>query len=522
MVDGLTLALVIIFSWILIILYLAPRISKTKRLALLGPALMVKVTKNRGILDRVSKKFPGMAFSKLSVVIVFLAFLFSIFFLFYGAYISTVVRISNPPSLQLLIGLPGLNPAIPLSYGTIALAVSLVIHEFLHGIVARKHKLKVSSVGLLFFVVPIGAFVEPDEEEITKADPIVRRRIVAAGPGINIVLAVVVFLILAFVMMPASQPVNNGLYVQTVDQSSVYSSVIHPGDEIVAFSDFNGTSLSNLSMASTIVPGTMENVTIFDGKSYEHSNIPAGVTIESVMTDFPAYNSSLPVGSVLYKVNDKLIYNISSLSNVLDEIQPGTLTSITVLNYTISGNKYVPTESFYNVTTTSKYHYYSLYLPTSNQESYKNQSFLGVTTTYIGVGAIPVSDIKGLIFGSDIFSDPWTGMLQFIALPFIGFSPVPTGMSVLFHVPFSSVAFWGMVNMFYWLFWINFLLGITNALPLVITDGAQFVRDSLMILGKRPTFKFLRNEKVLKNIMLFLNLLVFGLLLWQIIIPRVM
>ncbi|WP_075057572.1 hypothetical protein [Thermogymnomonas acidicola] len=34
------------------------------------------------------------------------------------------------------------------------------------------------------------------------------------------------------------------------------------------------------------------------------------------------------------------------------------------------------------------------------------------------------------------------------------------------------------------MFWINFLLGITNALPLSILDGAQFLKDTIVIAGR--------------------------------------
>ena len=33
-----------------------------------------------------------------------------------------------------MIGLPGLNPVIPLWYGILALVIAMVVHEFSHGI----------------------------------------------------------------------------------------------------------------------------------------------------------------------------------------------------------------------------------------------------------------------------------------------------------------------------------------------------------------------------------------------------
>jgi membrane-associated protease RseP (regulator of RpoE activity) len=67
--------------------------------------------------------------------------------------------------------------------------------------------------------------------------------------------------------------------------------------------------------------------------------------------------------------------------------------------------------------------------------------------------------------------------------------------------------------MLYWLFWVNILLAITNALPLVITDGHQFFRESLTILSRRDRFAFLRNKKVFDNIIIGINLIVLMLFL---------
>lgn len=59
--------------------------------------------------------------------------------------------------------LPGINPYLPLFYGWVALVVALVVHEGMHGVVARNLKFRVKSSGLLFFLaIPVGAFVDVD------------------------------------------------------------------------------------------------------------------------------------------------------------------------------------------------------------------------------------------------------------------------------------------------------------------------------------------------------------------------
>src|SRR5205823_926330 len=95
---------------------------------------------------------------------------------------SSAVR-ANPPSPELLLGLPGINPIIPVGYGIFGLAVAIILHEFSHGILARVAKIRIRSLGLIFLIFPIGAFVEPDEEELRALPRRDRARLFAAGPA---------------------------------------------------------------------------------------------------------------------------------------------------------------------------------------------------------------------------------------------------------------------------------------------------------------------------------------------------
>ena len=516
--SGITIFLLVLFSWILLIIYLSPQIRKSKHFDLLGPALMFKATKNRGILDKFSKKFPGISFSRFSVALVLLTSAFALIFLGYGAYLSTTVHLTSAPNLRLLIGLPGINPAIPITYGTAAMIISVVIHEFMHGVIARKHDIKVKSVGVLFFIIPIGAFVEPDEEEVTNTDPVIRRRIFAGGPSINIILGIVMVLLLTFVLMPVSHPIHDGVYAQSVDANSIFAQKITPGTEMISFGNYSGSQLNNLFLTSAITPGKLTNATFFNGKTTYTEQIPAGATMDSVYPGFPMSGTNATVGSIFYSIDNQIVYNGADINSILDNITPGSTVSITMLSY---NNSYTPIQNTYNVTTASKYSFYQQYAPTSNNEAYKNQSFIGITSSYIGTGWIPINDLYNEIFLKNMFTNPWYGMLQAIALPFIGLSPISPAMASLFAAPFTPTIYWGMVNMIYWLFWLNFLLGVTNALPFFILDGGQFFRDSVFILGRRKRLSFLQKENVIRNLSAIFNVLVFVLILWQIVVPMI-
>lgn len=126
------------------------------------------------------------------------------------------------PEAQFLIGLPGLNPLIPIGYGLVALVLALVIHEGSHGVMAYAARMRVKSLGLLFFILPMGAFVEPDEEDLERSTAREKNRVFAAGPTSNIVLAVVAGSILSFGFVGAMEVANDGqgVAIGTVEEGS--------------------------------------------------------------------------------------------------------------------------------------------------------------------------------------------------------------------------------------------------------------------------------------------------------------
>lgn len=516
----LELVIFLIFAWIFGILYLAPRLAKTKHLQAFGPMLMIKITKNRKILDRIANRFPARGFGKVSVVIVIISTIMAFVMLIYGAYLSLSVPPSSAPALSLLLPIPGVNPVIPVVYGTIALAISMVIHEIFHGIVARSYGIKVSSVGVLFFIVPMGAFVEPDEEEVQKADPVHRRRLIAAGPGINIVIAIITLVVVAFLLVPAATPTHQGFYVQTVDKATPAGNFVSAGVEITSFGNYTGNQVTMLVFDSQLIPGQLYNLTAYNGKTETVHQLPAGITIDSVVKGTAAENASLKPGMVIVSADGNYVRNDTSFNNFLESKYPGSVITLELKQYNLSGGNLVSSTVYKNVTTTSKYDYYSQYYPSLNKEIYKNQSFLGVTVSYAGMLGSNLSYMQNVISGRGVFFSPVNGILQYIALPFAYLFPVPAALTSLFTVPFYGPLFWGIVDTFYFLFWLDLLLGITNALPFLVFDGGQFFRESLIILSKRRRFAFLKNERTVRTIMNVMSVIVIVLLFWQIIVPR--
>ncbi len=518
--NNIILALLAVVFWLIGIYAMANRIRRSKHFSLYGPALMVKTSKNRNILDRIASRFPAVGFSKLSVAMFLIWGILSLAFLIYEAYLISQVHVATSPPLNEYLAIPGINPAIPVIYGTVALFIAVVLHEMMHGVVARKHGINVKSVGGLFFIVPLGAFVEPDQDEISKADPVVRRRIFASGAGINIIITLVSFLLIVGAFMPAAQPTHSGFYVSSVDSAFSQNSSLTAHVEVLSIGGVSGEQLGSLYLDSQFTPGKKVSVQIYSDHRVSNLTVPAGVVIDGLYPGFPAAKAGVPPGSIVYALDGVVIKNLTSLSSYLDSVKPLSFVNLTVISY--SGGHFSG-EHFRNYTlqTVSKYSFYQKYEPSANSANYRGESFIGIAISYMGMTGIPIGQMKPIIFGYSAVSDFPVGIFQMLSLPFQGLSPVPSYLTNLFTVPGSGWFFWGSVNTLYWLFYINLLLALLNTLPAAILDGGQFFKDTFKIASRHRIFKSLRDERLVTLISNSLTMLVVFLFFYMIIGPRI-
>ena len=147
-----------------------------------GFVLMVRTKKGLDLLEKVAKprKF-WRIYGEISLwVCTFAMFMVALVVLlaFVGALLSPPDV--PPPTASELVAIPGINPMIPLWWGLIGFIVALVIHEFGHGLLARGHGMRIRSFGLLQLgPLPLGAFAEPEGEELFKAPRRERQRMLS-------------------------------------------------------------------------------------------------------------------------------------------------------------------------------------------------------------------------------------------------------------------------------------------------------------------------------------------------------
>lgn len=183
-----------------------------------GPVLAIK-TDRVGFFDRYIRYTPILrVYATLGVVMVAIISAGIAAILFLSVRLTFLFR-PEPTGIyapQNIFLIPGINEYVPSTVAVwFAFVLTIAIHEWGHGILCRVENITVRSMGALVAVIPIGFFVEPDEQELEKSRGMPKIRMFGAGITNNIVVGTICFvaLILLFGMVvPTGNPVIAGVY----------------------------------------------------------------------------------------------------------------------------------------------------------------------------------------------------------------------------------------------------------------------------------------------------------------------
>jgi membrane-associated protease RseP (regulator of RpoE activity) len=279
---GYEIAGLVIVAYLALVLLLgrAGYIGPDRAVSFFGPALMIKTQRGRSAIDRWGRfrRF-WTAASDVGVALAAAAMATIVVLLLVDAALSLRVPSSQAPSPVEALGLPGINPIIPIGYGILALVVGIVLHELAHGVVARSQGIGVKSLGILVFVVPVGAFVEQDDADMNAASRRRRDRVAAAGVLANFVIAVVFFVALSAVVSTSVAPNANGVGVEYVQPGSPAANLsLAPGDILTSI---NGTTTSTPGQFESALAATTpgESVALEYYSSAQHAMRSATVVL---------------------------------------------------------------------------------------------------------------------------------------------------------------------------------------------------------------------------------------------------
>ncbi|WP_136589620.1 site-2 protease family protein [Salinigranum halophilum] len=270
--NTLVWVLVGVFAYSFVAFFLKSRGILPSSVRVQGPLTTLHTKRGRDFLDWLArpKRF-WRAWSNIGVGITLVVMVGTFaLLLFQGLSI-----LQNPPAPtqvnqpQNFLVIPGVNDFLPLSVApeiVFGLLVGLVVHEGGHGLLCRVENIDIESMGLVFLtLIPVGAFVEPDEESQRAADRGGRTRMFAAGVTNNFAITIVAFALL-FGPVVGAIGVAPGMAVQgTYDGSPAGDAGIGSGDRILAVAGQNVSSEGELDAALSATDARTVETTVDSG-----------------------------------------------------------------------------------------------------------------------------------------------------------------------------------------------------------------------------------------------------------------
>ena len=299
MMDWILPIVILIVAYALIAYYIHKNKLWPEYITFYGPFMAIK-TEKVGFFDR-SIRFSSFlrVYGTLGVVMVVIVSVLMTVMLFFSVQFILVQRppLTAANDFKNVLAIPGVNDFIPPTFAVwIALLITMAVHEFGHAILCRVEGIRVKSMGILLAVIPIGAFVEPNEEDQEKSKGLPKMRMFGAGITNNIVLGIACFALVIFLLgfaIPVSSPEPliwgvyenspasaagviphtlikevNGVPVASRDEVATLLNNTKPGDEIALLGEYKG-SPSTYSLKLTSWPEEMSSRTSgFMGVSY--------------------------------------------------------------------------------------------------------------------------------------------------------------------------------------------------------------------------------------------------------------
>ena len=438
----------------------------------------------------------------------------------------------NAPRNILLI--PGLNEYIPFFWGWIALFVTMLVHEFAHGILSRVEGVRVKSMGIVtLFVAPIAAFVEPDDEDLfgTKDKPPrvsrgARIRILSAGVIANFVVAMVAMALFFGPVLGSMSPVDRLIVVDVNDGSPADLAGFESG---MALLGVNGRdTIRTDELYRNLGSGTAEMEVIHNGQKETViiSGQPArGIMVASIFPDSPAEAIGLPARSVISMIDGKEVVDVDGFRSMMNLTRPGQIIAIT----TGDGKSYQ-----INLTTSASTSG-DEELDDSEEEPEMGTGFIGIgisgNAVYSGgavfqeapasqflqiLKSIPQNGIEGFTY---MLSLPFSGIPGFTQKGFPGFSGWLTAVyePIGWAESLGERFFW-IANFFLWVGWINLYAGLFNCLPAGPLDGGHIFRD-LVQSGFERVVRPEKAERLTRTAVAIFTWLILTSLLIAIIAP---
>ena len=536
---------ILVYTTVAMALSARGRLPSSLRVA--GPLLTVHTERGKALLDRLAapRRF-WRAWGNFGVGLAIVVMVGA----FFGVLLSAVSALSEPGAVggitrpQDALVIPGVNQFLPLVAAVdilIGLLVGLVVHEGGHGLLCRVEDIEIDSMGIaLLAFIPLGAFVQPDEESQQRAERGGKTRMFAAGVTNNFLVTVVSFGLLFVVVgslvtvvagvpvggaLPGSPAEEAGLERgdvitsvdgQAVEDGDAFEAALADADREVTIGRQDGDAVTvdrRLIVTRAVVDAPLETgtgVRTVDGEPvYTESGfdaavdgrevvelgtendtvrLPVGTFVSSVPRDEPLARAGAPdTPMVVASVDGEPTPTPQALAAVLANRSADDTVEVVAYHGTDvdpwSGERHV-----YEVTLDENPRTEGGFLGVAGLQ----RGTSGVVLDDFGIDTYPADRYHALLGGGGWGEDPISTFvfktLILLAMPFAriaipglnynfaGFNGFVTDFYAV-SGPVGAGAVFGLANVLFWTGWVNVNLGLFNCIPSYPLDGGHILRS---------------------------------------------
>ncbi|RXA16591.1 PDZ domain-containing protein [Methanosarcina sp. MSH10X1] len=468
------------------------------------PILMIRTTKGLEILDVLARpRLYWRSFANLGILLMFAGMIamflvialsdIALYTSFLNGNVPEPGRYNAPRNILLI---PGVNEFIPFTWGVIALIVTLVVHEFSHAILCRVEGIRVKSMGILFALVPIGGFAEPDDEQlfgpkeeaekelpltasieeieewekgekvrrenggltpeelkpenpdsgaIVGATRTQRARILAAGVMANFSVAFIAFLLLFGPVLGAIAPLSDAMVLTVNESSPADLAWLEEGMIITQINDTDITTAVDLqTYLETTRPGDIVRIYAEKNDTVSMHDLQVapvspdyigGVLVGGVVPESPAADAGIETGMTMVRINNTEMQSIATFVNFMETTQANQTVEVELL----------PPENYTGNLTENGTVVFDVQLSSNSPEN--DRGFLGVIYGNNGVAEFPMLGISIWMPQAKVYLDALKQIPSLLT--------VPAGWIILFGLPIYGFAgegfrgFSGTIMQFY-------------------------------------------------------------------------
>lgn len=541
MIETRILVALFLLYWVMVSILDKKGILERYNVSAYGPVLMIRTLRGQKLLDFLARpKSMWKLFANIGIVLMFVG-MFAMLFIIIVSDIGMLASIGantlpEPGKFneaRNIFLIPGVNEFIPLSWGVIALLVTLVVHEFSHAILCKVEGIRVKSMGVLLAIVPIGGFAEPDEEElfgVKKEDdkdkeagsiegPIERRilglekepdtgkvatreqraRILAAGVMSNFVVAAIAFILLFGPVLGTISPLSDAMIINVTPDSAADIAGLQDNMVITQIDDVPVDKANDILLyMSSVEPDTVVEVhaakdrviSVYDVQVGEDDTEDVkGIYVNDVVLDSPAEAAGIEKGMMIINIDATPINSSEDFVLFMNSTKAGQM--ILVEAVMADSPEENASSAFFEIELASH--------PDGGSEKgflgvYYGSNGLKIAPLGITVGEFPAKAYLEALRSIPSMMTGFVGWVILLGLPIVGFAgegfPGFSGTLAQFYhpvgwgEPLGIGVFW-IANTLLWVGWLNFYVGLFNCLPAVPLDGGHVFKDYLLSFVSR-------------------------------------